>query len=92
MGYVEAKTLRVPALGDRNRSQKGVKPMADSIVDWLSEDEVAKILRISNNTLRIYRSSDWGPPWFSLGRKLVCYDREEFRIWLQTRKDHASQI
>jgi predicted DNA-binding transcriptional regulator AlpA len=51
--------------------------------DLLTEDEVARILRISTRSLRRYRADGSGPPWIRISERVYRYPRGELEAWLK---------
>lgn len=52
-----------------------------SLAEYMSTAEVAGETGISASTLRYWRSTNQGPPSFSLGKKVV-YRRTELGNWI----------
>lgn len=50
--------------------------------DYLSEKEVAEILKVSRRVLYVLRVQGEGPPFIQLSPKIVRYDFEEVKKWL----------
>ncbi|BBY33376.1 DNA-binding protein [Mycolicibacter minnesotensis] len=51
------------------------------MAEYMSTAAVAEATGINVNTLRYWRSTNQGPPSFSLGRKVV-YRRSELENWI----------
>jgi len=52
--------------------------------EYLSEDEVAKLVKMKPRTLRRWRQRRDGPPFVPMGRD-VLYPKDGFREWLRSR-------
>lgn len=44
--------------------------------------EVAKLLKLNEQTVRKWRSNNFGPPYFKVGRS-VRYDRRQLFAWME---------
>ena len=55
----------------------------------MTTTEVAKLLKLKAQTVRKWRSNNYGPPYFKVGRS-VRYDRVELENWIE-RVDPAPQ-
>lgn len=67
--------------------------MPDQIPDFLTQHDIARILRLDHRTVEQWRGRKKGPPYYRLGglRGNVVYDTAEFLSWLaQQRIDHGS--
>jgi predicted DNA-binding transcriptional regulator AlpA len=49
----------------------------------LNESQAAKILCVSRACLRHWRAHDGGPPWVRVGLKLVRYNVDALRAWIE---------
>jgi predicted DNA-binding transcriptional regulator AlpA len=49
----------------------------------VKEDRVAKILDLSQETLRKWRGLDKGPPWISLGENSIRYRLSDINKYLE---------
>ena len=54
--------------------------------EYLTEAEVAELLKVSGGTLRRWRREGIGPPWLRLGRG-VRYLRREVDRWAESQRD-----
>lgn len=57
--------------------------------DLLTTAEVAERLRVTPETLRLWRHRRSGPPCFKYGRQVV-YRVDELEVWLESRR--AGQV
>lgn len=53
--------------------------------EWLLPDEVARIVRTSERTLRRWRAEGTGPPFAKLGR-VIRYRRVSLEAWLRAKE------
>lgn len=60
------------------------------LADFLTQDEAAAELKVSQRTLDRWRRLDEGPPITKLGRRTL-YRRSTVQAWLRTR-EHGAQI
>jgi excisionase family DNA binding protein len=51
----------------------------------LKSKELAEVLGLEDNTLRIWRARAEGPPYYKVG-STVRYDEERVREWLEDRE------
>jgi excisionase family DNA binding protein len=58
--------------------------------EYLTEAEVAELLKVSVGTLRRWRREGTGPPSLRLGRG-VRYLRSEVNRWAQRQREHESE-
>jgi predicted DNA-binding transcriptional regulator AlpA len=49
--------------------------------------EAARIVGVNVGTLRYWRVTNYGPPWFRLGPRLVAYLRSDLETWLRDQID-----
>ena len=56
------------------------------MADYLTEAELAKLVRAQQETVRYWRHKGLGPPWFRVGRR-VLYDRSDVDSWLAEQKE-----
>jgi hypothetical protein len=49
----------------------------------VDESQAAKILCVSPACLRYWRANDGGPPWVRVGVRLVRYDLDVLRTWVE---------
>jgi excisionase family DNA binding protein len=54
--------------------------------EYLTESEVAELLKVSVGTLRRWRREGTGPPWLRLGRG-VRYLRAEVNAWAARQRE-----
>jgi excisionase family DNA binding protein len=59
--------------------------MSEREREWLSEEEAAEVLEIHVQTLRNWRRSQTGPPWYKFGRR-YRYDRREILAWIEQQR------
>ena len=52
---------------------------------FLLPGELAELIRVSPATLRQWRYSDAGPPYYRMGRKIV-YSSEDIAKWIDLRQ------
>jgi hypothetical protein len=52
------------------------------LADYLTEEELARELRVSPRTLLNWRQQRRGPPWTSVGRKVI-YRKASSAKWLE---------
>jgi excisionase family DNA binding protein len=45
--------------------------------------ELAKILGISEQTLRQWRINGKGPPYIKIGQRIIRYDKNEVEAWIE---------
>ena len=62
----------------------------------LTPKETAAFLRCSVKTLERWRNADSkeenaGPPYILLGSKIVRYELEDLRTWIENKKEHNGQ-
>lgn len=49
--------------------------------NWLTRDDLSRILRISRSTLDNAAARGYGPPFYRVGR-LIRYDATEVQAWI----------
>jgi hypothetical protein len=49
----------------------------------VDEPQAAKILCVSRACLRHWRAHDGGPPWVRVGERLVRYELDALRRWIE---------
>jgi DNA-binding transcriptional MerR regulator len=54
--------------------------------EYLTETEVARLLRVSTRSLRRYRAEGTGPPWIRVSERVYRYPREALEAWLQAQR------
>ena len=64
-------------------------PNADSGRRYESCDteEAARLTGVNAGTLRYWRSTNQGPPWFRLGPRKIAYLRSDLERWLRDQID-----
>ncbi|MEO3474850.1 helix-turn-helix domain-containing protein [Roseomonas sp. CAU 1739] len=60
-------------------------PEAPRGADFLTEAEVAELLRIGRRTAERWRTTGDGPPWVRLGLRRVAYPRAAVLAWAEAR-------
>ena len=53
----------------------------------LDQGEVADLLGIHPKTLGLWREKGIGPPWIRLGEKLIRYEVEGVRAWVESQRE-----
>ena len=56
----------------------------------LDQGEVADLLGIHPKTLGLWREKGIGPPWIRLGEKLIRYEVEGVRAWVESQREKAT--
>ncbi len=56
---------------------------APQVIEYLTTEEVGRLLRCSPSALRTWRFKRVGPPWMTTGRK-VLYKRSDIDGWMET--------
>lgn len=56
-------------------------PTPSSLESLLTEREAAAFLKLSPNTLSVWRSQGYGPPYLKLGRRTVRYRMTDLAAW-----------
>lgn len=51
--------------------------------DWLTAEEAAAVLGVTEGRLAAWRSKAIGPGYFTVGTRLVRYPREEVERWAE---------
>ncbi len=54
-------------------------------MQYMTEAEVAELIRRPRETVRYWRHKDQGPRWFKLGRS-VLYDRADVEAWIEAQR------
>ena len=57
------------------------KDLALRLMTYLTEREVAALLKVSQRTLQGWRGTGLGPPFVKIGGRLVRYIEEEVQEW-----------
>ncbi|MEU1821338.1 helix-turn-helix domain-containing protein [Streptomyces abikoensis] len=62
-------------------------------IDYLSTEEVARLLKVDPSTLRRWRTArpPQGPPFIRLSPRLVMYDSHDVRQWLADHRVDPAQ-
>lgn len=55
----------------------------------LDQGEVAELLGVHPKTLGLWRKANIGPPWIRLGEKLIRYEVESVRAWVESQREVA---
>ena len=65
-------------------------PLGDNLLDgeWLSTEEVAKLLGVDPSTIRRWRTArpTQGPPFVRLSSRVTVYSTSDVRRWLERRR------
>ena len=65
-------------------------PLGDNLLDgdWLSTEEVAKLLGVDPSTIRRWRTArpTQGPPFVRLSSRVTVYSMSDVRRWLERRR------
>ena len=65
-------------------------PLGDNLLDgdWLSTEEVAKLLGVDPSTIRRWRTArpTQGPPFVRLSSRVTVYSPSDVRRWLERRR------
>ncbi len=77
-------TRRAPTDGGTSGQAAGPAPEF-ALSDVVTSEEAARIVGVREGTLRCYRSTDQGPPWFRLGGRKIGYLRQDLEQWLRAR-------
>ncbi len=56
----------------------------------LDQGEVAELLGVHPKTLGIWRDRKQGPPFIRLGEKLIRYNVEDVRAWVESQREKAT--
>lgn len=74
----DPKPARSPELSDRDR-------LIDHNVLVLSEDEAARVLKLSRRTLQQSRIDGTGPEYLQITKRRIGYTMEGLERWLETK-------
>ena len=55
-----------------------------TITEMLTSAETAELTHIKEGTLRYWRATGQGPPWFRLGPRRIAYRRSDVEQWIRS--------
>jgi prophage regulatory protein len=58
--------------------------------DVLTTEETSWLTHVKEGTLRYWRATNQGPPWFRLGPRKIAYRRSEVEAWMQKQYNASS--
>lgn len=61
------------------------------MMELLTPLEIARMLKVSKECLRLMRKQGEGPPWIKISPKIIRYEEEEVRKWLRENKNGTLQ-
>ena len=71
-------------------AERSELPWEDNLLDgdWLSTEEVAKLLGVDPSTIRRWRTArpTQGPPFVRLSSRVTVYSMSDVRRWLERRR------
>jgi len=56
----------------------------------LDQGEVAELLGVHPKTLGLWREKGQGPPFIRLGEKLIRYNVEDVRAWVESQREKVT--
>jgi predicted DNA-binding transcriptional regulator AlpA len=59
-------------------------------VDILTTEEASRLTHVKEGTLRYWRATRQGPPWFKLGPRKIAYRRSQVEAWMREQYDASA--
>jgi predicted DNA-binding transcriptional regulator AlpA len=63
--------------------------MPDLATDVITSTETSELTRVKEGTLRYWRATNQGPPWFRLGPRRIAYRRSDVEKWMRKQYERS---